>query len=83
MALTEAGAPKMMLEWMNVQMLALLKKMAVVAATAPSIGRMEHQWMMEAQQVTMKIVAHQGLLQGAVSRPNKVHMMWSAWQVYV
>lgn len=77
MVLTKAGAPKMMLEWMNVQMLALLKKMAVVAATAPSIGRIE------AQLVIMKIMAHQGLLLGAVSHPNKVHMMWSAWQVYV
>lgn len=83
MVLTKAGALKMMLEWMNAEILALLKNMAVVAAIAPSTGRTEAQRRTEVQRVTMKIMAHQGLLQGAVSRPNKVHMLWSAWQVCV
>lgn len=70
MVLTAAGALKMMLEWMNAEILALLKKMAVVAAIAPSIGRTEAQWRTEAQRVTMKIMVLQGVLQGAVSHPK-------------
>lgn len=70
MVLTAAGALKMMLEWMNAEILALLKKMAVVAAIAPSIGRTEAQWRTEAQRVTMKIMVLRGVLQGAVSHPK-------------
>lgn len=52
-----------------------MKKMAAVAAIAPSIETTDAQWRMEAQRVIMKIMVLQGVLLEAVSRLKKVHMI--------